>query len=54
MLTIPNVFADEKAVKIWLSRMKLRFGDDWKLVIYKTLYISGMDKSSIHPLIKKH
>ena len=51
-MNIPTSSADRILVKIWLSKIKKKYGDDWKLAVNKTIYQDGLE--DIHPEVTKH
>lgn len=53
-MNIPNIFVETAKVKIWLSMIKKKYGDNWKLAVWKSASEDGMQTQDIHPLVKKH
>jgi len=53
-VNIPGISVNNAAVKIWLSKMKKKYSDDWKVVVYKAIYEDGVQSNDIHPEVKKH
>lgn len=54
MISIPTATTDSTIVKNWLNKHKKRFGDDWKLVIWKLLDSDTDLATKVHPLVTKH
>lgn len=51
-MRIPNSQTPTPEVKIWLSKIKKKYQDDWKLAVNKTIYEDKLE--DIHPEVAKH
>lgn len=49
---IPNSAVQRLAVKIWLSKTKKKYGDDWKSAVNRAIYEDQLE--DIHPEVTKH
>lgn len=51
-MNIPKSSMDKQAVKVWLSKIKKKYGDDWKCAVGKAIYYDKIE--NIHPEVTKH
>jgi len=53
-MNIPTVFTPLPQVKLWLSKIKKKYQDDWKVAVWKTITQDGISCDSIHKEVLKH
>jgi hypothetical protein len=51
---IPTIMDETAAVRIWLSRTKKKYQDDWKKAVSRAIVEDCLDTEHIHPLVRKH
>lgn len=52
-MNIPCPDKDREIVKSWLSKIRKKYSDDWKLAVNKTIHEDGIAPQDIHPEVIK-